>query len=354
LCGSDASNLASILPDVPREALQLPFSREDASQVGRKVFRKQVLPLGKIEHKDGTLDVTPEYVADLAENFNAGAFDQVAFLLADGDNKHHMDPEKYRGEVKGLEATDKGLEALVELTDEGAKVVGDNPGLGVSARIIKGAKDGKDAIQHVLGTLDPRAKGMAPWEQVNLSDDDTEVTDLTEAEVVSPEPRSTSSTVTPPTKTDATDLTAEDAERIFSDMLAAASKGDDDKPITLSTEQVQAIELANRNANAADERARKAEAKIAEAEFRSERREYELAGVPPYMLDLAEPILTGESKSIELSNGQSVDPQKVIREILDKSKGSVDLSEAVGVGSGDSEDRDPAVSKWVKGEGDED
>jgi hypothetical protein len=72
------------------------------------------------------------------------------------------------------------------------------------------------------------------------------------------------------------------------------------------------------------------------------------------MLDLAEPILTGESKSIELSNGQSVDPQAVIREILDKSKGSVDLSEAVGVGAGDSDDRDPAVSKWVKGEGDED
>jgi hypothetical protein len=227
-----------ILPDVPREALQLPFSREDASQVGRKVFRKQVLPLGKIEHKDGTLDVTPEYVADLAKSFNGGAFDQVAFLLADGDNKHHMDPEKYRGEVKGLEATDKGLEALVELTDEGAKVVHDNPGLGVSARIVKGAKDGKDAIQHVLGTLDPRAKGMGPWEQVNLSDDDTEVTDLTDAtfaEAVSPSRSSSSSTVTPPTKTDATDLTAEDAERILADMVSAEK--DDDKPVALSADQ---------------------------------------------------------------------------------------------------------------------
>jgi hypothetical protein len=338
---------------VPREALQLPFSREDASQVGRKVFRKQVLPLGKIEHKDGTLDVTPEYVADLAKSFNGGAFDQVAFLLADGDNKHHMDPEKYRGEVKGLEATDKGLEALVELTDEGAKVVHDNPGLGVSARIVKGAKDGKDAIQHVLGTLDPRAKGMGPWEQVNLCDDDTEVTDLTDAtfaEAVKPSRSSSSSTVTPPTET-STDLTAEDVERILADMVSAT---DDDKPVALSADQAAAIELANRNASAADERARRAEAKISEAEFRAERDRYERAGVPPYMLDLAEPILTGEAKSIDLSNGQSVDPQAVIREILEKSKGSVDLSAAVGVGAGDSDDRDPAVSKWVKGEGDED
>jgi hypothetical protein len=336
---------------VPREALQLPFSREDASQVGKNLYRKQILPLGKIEYANGTLDVTPEYVADLAKSFNAGAFDQVAFLLADGDNKHHMDPEKFRGDVKGLEAGSDGLYGLVELTDEGAKVVGDNPGLGVSARIVKSAKDGKDAIQHVLGTLDPRAKGMAPWEQVNLSDDDTEVTDLTEAtfaEAGDPPSRSTSSTVTPPTKTQTTDLTAEDAERILAEMV----KGD--KPAELSEDARKVIELATRNAQSAADEASKVRAELAEVQFKAEKDERIRKGVPPYMLDLAEPILKGAPSTIELSNGQSVNPQEVIREILDKSEGSVDLSRAIGVGSGaagsEEAEAKAAAEAWAKQE----
>lgn len=317
---------------MPRKALQLPFSREDAAQVGKNLYRKQILPLGKIEHANGTLEVTPEYVADLANNFNGGAFDQVAFLLANSDNSHHMDPEKFRGEVKGLEAGADGLYGLIELTDEGAKVVSDNPALGVSARIIQAAKDGKDAIQHVLGTLDPRAKGMAPWEAVNLSDDDTEVLDLTEAEVVEPTAAASSTEVTPPaTKTpEATDLSAEDAERILTEMLERK-----DEPVVaeLSDEQRQSIELAGQRAERAEQRVSDLSAQLAEARYERKRDELIAAGVPPHIVDLAEPVLKGEAKTIELSNGTKIDAGDTVEKILEACKGTIDFS-VLGAGAG--------------------
>ena len=56
-------------------------------------------------------------------------------------------------------------------SDEGAKVLRENPKLGVSARIVESYQraDGRHftaALQHVLGTLDPRIPACArgkPW-----------------------------------------------------------------------------------------------------------------------------------------------------------------------------------------------
>lgn len=313
---------------MPRKALQLPFAREEANQVGKNLFRKQILPReAKIEHANGTLEVTPEYLADLAENFNQGAFDQVPFLLANEANQHHMDPEKFRGELKGVEVGADGLYGLIELTDDGAKVVAENPKLGVSARLIEAAKDGKDAIQHVLGTLDPRAKGLKPWEAVNLSDDDTEVTDLTDAEVREPETPVASPPVSDTaTKTDAkTDLSAEDAKRIFREMLSDATE-EEPQTVELSEEQRRAIELAEQTAKSAAEEARKARDELANERYERKRTELAEAGVPPALIELAEPILRGGSGAIELSNGTKVDAHNVVEKLLDECRGMIDLS----------------------------
>jgi hypothetical protein len=343
---------AALLPSrqMPRKALQLPYAREEANQVGKNLFRKQILPReAKIEHANGTLEVTPDYLADLAENFNQGAFDQVPFLLANEANQHHMDPEKFRGELKGVEVGADGLYGLIELTDDGARVVAENPKLGVSARLIEAAKDGKDAIQHVLGTLDPRAKGLKPWEAVNLSDDDTEVTDLTEAEVVEPE---TPVASTPVTKTaEKTDLSAEEAKRIFREMLSEETDTEPQK-VELSEEQRKAIELAEQTARSAADDARKAREELADERYDRKRNELAEAGVPPALIELAEPILRGGSGAIELSNGTKVDAHNVVEKLLDEFKGMVDLS-TIGVGASDSDDRDPAVKRWVKGEKEE-
>jgi len=165
---------------VPRTALQLPYRRKDAQRVGARLFKKQVLPVGQIAYQGRTLDFTRGYLEELARNFTSKAYDQVPFVLADGENRHTMDPERFRGEVKGVEVTDDGLHALIELTDDGARVVEDNPRLAVSARVVEDHPKGR-ALQHVLGTLDPRATGMKPWEAIELSSGSPHVIDLTAA-----------------------------------------------------------------------------------------------------------------------------------------------------------------------------
>jgi hypothetical protein len=61
-----------------------------------------------------------------------------------------------------------GLYVTLNPTERGARVLAENPGLGVSARIVEQYQraDGKffpAAIQHVLGTLDPRVTGLGAW-----------------------------------------------------------------------------------------------------------------------------------------------------------------------------------------------
>jgi hypothetical protein len=133
-------------------ALQTPIRREDAAQqVGPKRWRKQILPVGKVPYEGKDLEFSKDYLAKTVKAFNEGAYDQVAFQLADGENKHNLDPEKTRGEVSALELSDDGVYAIFDLSDEGAKLVSENPKLGVSCRIVQDHPKGP-AIQHVLGT----------------------------------------------------------------------------------------------------------------------------------------------------------------------------------------------------------
>jgi hypothetical protein len=63
------------------------------------------------------------------------------------------------------------------------RVLTENPGLGISARIVEdyARSDGQffpAAIQHVLGTLDPRIPELGPWQLVEASNDGSIVIDL--------------------------------------------------------------------------------------------------------------------------------------------------------------------------------
>lgn len=166
-----------------------PFDTKNASKVGRRVFRKQILPKTTINYKGQEITFDEPFLRDLAESYRQGAYDQVPFVFADPDNRHNMDPERFRGEVVGFELAEDGLDAIISVTKKGAKVLEENPRLGVSARIVEGLvkSDGRQyprAIQHVLATMDPRVTGMRGWQAVDLAvynGPQDEVVDLTSA-----------------------------------------------------------------------------------------------------------------------------------------------------------------------------
>lgn len=354
-------------------SVQLPFRRGVALSVGPRTFRKQVLPVGQIDYKGRRINFDRSFLTDLAESFRAGAYDQVPFILAAPDNSHTMDPERFRGEVKGLELSDDGLYALLELSEEGAAVVAANPNLGVSARIVEGLQraDGKAfprALQHVLGTLDPRVTGMKPWEPLNLSTEGGPLVDLTGAVFTNLQeaPVSTNtdeltaeerakfdryvtelSALTPvaPTPTTATSELDPALEAELAALLAA--EAGEPSGAALSTEQLQAIELATAQSQADREALAAVQAELAEARYERTRSELVGAGVPPAMVELAKPLLMG-SHVIELSATEKVDASEIVRKLLDESRGIVDLSGPTPAALKPNDEEATLLDQWEK------
>lgn len=165
-------------------ALLTPFTAGEAVELGNRVWRKKLLPVGDVEYKGRTLHFTRDYLGRLVTAFQSRAYDQVPFQLADHANTHTNDPERTRGEITSMELGDDGLYITAQVTPDGEKVLEANPKLGVSARIVEdyARSDGqffKNAVQHVLGTLDPRIPGLGAWEAIEAaSPEPDEVTDL--------------------------------------------------------------------------------------------------------------------------------------------------------------------------------
>jgi hypothetical protein len=173
-------------------ALLTPYDKGSAQPAGRRIWRKQLLPVGTIDYKGRKIRFDRQYLTELAAAFRDRAYDQVPFQIAPGDNSHSNDPERFRGEVAALEMTDDGLDVIVAATEDGDALLRSNPHLGVSARIVEdyARADGRNfriALQHVLGTLDPRITGMRPWQAVEASNEDGEVLDLTDTDYAAPE-----------------------------------------------------------------------------------------------------------------------------------------------------------------------
>lgn len=174
------------------EVTQTPFDFGEAAKLGRKLWRKQVLPFRKIKARGKTFSFTPKKADAVIASHESGAFDQVPFVLG-----HTSNPEMGRGELKGFIKTKSGLDALIETDARGTEMVESNPKLGTSVRILEDytrEADGKKfgpTIQHVAATFMPRMTGMSGWKPVNLgedlrdrlaldfSEDDLDVLDLT-------------------------------------------------------------------------------------------------------------------------------------------------------------------------------
>jgi hypothetical protein len=316
-------------------ALLAPLDRQDAIELSTTLWRKQLLPRGSIEYKGRKINFDNQYLTDLAAAFRGQAFDQVAFLLAKDDNSHTMDPERFRGEVKGVEVTDSGLDVLLDLTPDAADLVRSNPKLGVSARIIEGLEraDGAKfprAIQHVLGTLDPRVTGMASWQEVSLSEEVVDTVDITTEEVQMSQQTGTPVVVhdAPPPNTvpgapsqEELDALAQDADEDEEELVTAALSGSTGTTIDLATSRrIESLEL-----------------ELAKQKFITEQRQWIDKGVPPAIVMLAKPILElPQTPVIDLSNhgGDNIDVGKVLRDILHETEGFISLAQERGSSAG--------------------
>lgn len=370
-------NLSVLTPSVSSDV-------ELSTSDGKLAFWKQILPLQTIHYtaKDGTrqtLDFTADYLADLAKN---KAVDKVPFLLADHDNRHTMDPERYRGDVVEMQVRGDGLYGkIVFPTVEAAKAIIDNPNLGVSARIREGVgrSDGSTVnrgIIHVLGTLDPQVGGMSPWQTADLSNE-AEVLDLSNEEYTVDKKIEdyTDEEIAAMSDVDLDAFLGElgfSAEDIAEDIAELEAPDEVEptvetreptvetrEPVTASLSNEAGnrdIELANARAEQAIAQARATAQRLADAEWRETRSNYLAAGVPPFALDLAKPVLSRpDDMVVDLSNEGSDDlnTSKVVRGLLDAMKGMVDLSNEQGHGGTfsptDTEDPDAALlAQWAQ------
>jgi hypothetical protein len=390
---------------MPASAILTPFSRGKAVEVGKHLFRKKLLPVGRITYEGQEVRFDRPFLETLLSSWQSGAYDQVPLQFATADNKHNNLPERTRGQVVSMDLDHDGLYVTVSATDEGAKVIKDNPNLGVSARIVNGLKRADDkffagAIQHVLGTLDPQINQLGPWEAIEASRQEGEVVlDLSAVEYQEDgvagrrgQPQLSDEELTrlraflddtPPGDVEDAVEQPEDAEpedelsdEELADIIAAAGEleaGDGSaapeggeesedltdaeiaalleepgalEQITASTDPatVRALELANAQLGTQREELDRVTTALDEGRYEQERayfaREY---GIPPYITDLARPVLEGDGHVIELSRGQgTADVGSIVRQVLlavGEQVKMLDLSSELGSVDGPDQDK---------------
>lgn len=355
-------------------AVLTPFARTAARQSGGSRWRKRLLPVGDISYKGRRLSFTRDYLQGLASAFGQRAYDQVPFQLAGDENKHTNDVERFGGQVEtmdlGQDGEEPGLWVTLATTERGGRVLAENPALGVSARIVEDydRSDGKffpAAIQHVLGTLDPRIPGLGGWRAVEAANDVDITIDLSGAEfagegtgdmpelteeqkrerlaaLLAIDPADLDQLVASLHANDGapagagdgdgTELTDEELEEI----TAAAERLDaqgllgdgDGNPATgqrqpepagafSNADAVLALELSNARADQNALELAEVRGYLDNERFLAERRGFaEDHGIPPYITDFARPLLEGNGHTVDLANGTSVDAGQIVRKVL--------------------------------------
>lgn len=350
---------------MPATAVQLPFVRDPAARTGSKLFRKQILPLGDVTHPEhGTLTFTADRLARLRDRFLAGAMDCVPFVLVDAANAHTDDPERARGEVRGVELAADGLYATIETSDRGTLLLSDTPNLPVSVR-LKTLADGSEVLAHVAGTHDPVAKGMRTWEAIDASAGVTvqdfsdrgvftlpSVTDTkkadekddTAADALSKEEVGKFRAFLNGLKGDKqTETTVSDADRAAAAVVAAAEAATADaakqsaekqEPVTASLSDEDKAKLDMSHSGVIDLTVR-----LGVSELTAKLDAYVTAGAPPALVNAARAsLLTPETGKTELSDTQKatiidfanrkVNPAtSALFAALDAAKGTIDFEE---------------------------
>lgn len=366
-----------------------PFDFSDAIPAGRRRFWKQILPETSIKYNGRRIDFNRGFHTDLSESFSKKAFDQVPIVFAGAANDHNMDPRNFGGEVIRTEYRGSGKSGgtwgLIEADAEAAAAIAKNPKLGVSARIRQGIEkaDGRTfprAIEHVLLTMNPRVTGMSPWQAVDLSEEDAdpEVVDLTAYTYKKGTLMGKTATKTRRSRASQIDLSLlddDEFQRLID--LAATATVDEDvdedededldeiddeaevevKPrrkrskvkVTKTTEKDEEVddedaeddEVDDVDADLSDRVIKRSEVSqfgqmrldLAKRDWKQTRANYTAAGVPPFMLDLAEPVLSSpDNFEIDLSDSdEGYDVRDAMTQMLDGVKGIIDLTGELGI-----------------------
>ena len=324
---------------------------------GSNIFEKQIIPYGTFGYQGDKFTITPEWADNAINAFESRAFDQTVFALADENNSHSVDnrPDRFGGEVLKLKKTATGINAVFRLTNKAAQLVDDtNKKLGVSVRFHENyhrESDGKSwpvAIDQVLGTTDPKITGMEPWKAITLSNvapiDQNDIKDSSneEWEMTKPIETPVDPKDTPKNGPDEDKVTlTKDEYADFKKLLAAQASSDLDdnndadldklvdelekkevkQPVGLSNEAKRVIELSHQ---------------VALGRFERDALAWKQAGVPPKIIELAQPVLASydEVRVVSLSNGTPAisDAREVVKAILEECKGIVNLSNEQGHG----------------------
>lgn len=336
---------------------------------GTNLFEKQVLPFGRFHYKGDSFEITQQWVDNAIKAFEDKAFDQTPFALADENNSHDVDhrPDRFGGEVLKLVKRPTGLNAIMRLTDNVARMVRNNKKLGVSVRFREGYTRDADqkswpvVIDQVLGTLKPRLTGMAPWREIVLSDlaDGTDVADSSTGEWDMTNPASGDKDKDKAPGSDNTSgnddkVTLTKAEyEAFQKLINGSGNGsgtpapttgdsgtgnnvsDDDTDIDSLLNELEGKEVKQQPqpVGLSDEAKRiiKLSNEVARSNYERDAQAWKLAGVPPKMVELAAPVLGSydEVKVVTLSDdgtSKSVDARAIVRAILDEARGTVALS----------------------------
>lgn len=343
--------------------VRTPFATSAVELSDGGLWRKQVLRFDTINYTDKfgnrrKLTFDRKYGEDLIRAFQAGAYNQVPFQFADGQNRHNNDPRNTGGEIVALSLSrdGSGVDGFLRTWGDGTRVVEQNPKIGVSARIIEGLEtsDGRRfprAIQHVLATVDPQIRDMHPWEKVDSVDLSAGTVD--EALDLSTETYERSGRVSG-TKDDGTtvlELSTAQAERLkklldddealealadelgpdFFDQLDETDGEDEEEPegdadeeepetdeTELSGRHGEALELANAQLGALNSQVVELTNQLSAQRVDAEVAEFRRQNLAPAVIRAARPLLGLEAGAVELSGvaGEATDPGEVIREVL--------------------------------------
>jgi hypothetical protein len=315
---------------------------------GEVFYKKQILPEGKFKYrtKDGSeveLDLTADQHKTFVQSFKDKAYDEVPFQFG----AHSNDPTIRKGTMANVEyVPSKGTWGYFKLEQDAAQYVEKYPNFGVSPRLVLDLNrmDGKKfagAIQHVAGTVVPRASGMSPWEKVELSDEENiegaEIFDFSD-ETIAAHKDVKETPVTKTTGDDKTFTLSADEYNFFQEQMKAYQeimKTQDEKDttktvVTLSEEDQKTIAEAKQAAQDAVSGLASIKAQAIRDAWVAKKQLLLSQGVPPAALDLADPVMTdADAKVYDLSDADGdtvkIDARTQMLNLLETMKGTVDL-----------------------------
>ena len=353
-------------------------SKVTDKKTGKVYYKKQILPEGKFtyktpEGKDLELDLTADKIKSYVQAFKDKAYDEVPFQFG----AHSNDPTIRKGTLADVEQVPgKGVWGYFELEKDAAEYVEKYPNFGVSPRLVVDLKrmDGKKfagAIQHVAGTVVPRASGMSPWEKIELSQDEqidgAQVFDFSD-EIIKAHKDGKVGDVTKTTgegKGETSFSLSQEDYDFFTKLKNEYSEAErllgetEEKKNSATGTQVDLSEITKK---ADDALAGLAEmrAQAVKDSWAAKKALLLSQGVPPAALDLATPVMTAvESQTFDLSTDEGtvkITAKDQMLGQLELMKGMVDLSSETGHGLGGSEpngtsDTAEELDAWMRAQG---